>query len=436
MTRSMNATCSVRLSVVRIAVVMLVFLSCQTSGFAQATKSSVDGASVDGPSVDGASVDGPSVDGASVDGPSVDGPSVDQAVPDWAVGDAFEKQLEKPIGITWQGVPLRDAITRLSAQSRVAIFLDRNIDPNVRLTLRSKNAGLEHVVRSLAERLGIGVARVGSVLYLGPHFTASRISTLVALRNDELARLPKGRAAVWRKHAPIHWPRLSEPRKIIEALADENGLQIVNTKRIPYDLWPAADLPELTVSERLSLLLVGFKLTYQFDKQNNVRLVSFPSSVAIERSYPISDLSIVAKLRDQFPQASFELTGDTLAARTTVDEHEEIRGLVVGDTSSSKPEPKVPRAVSLDDKRFQLRLVNQKFGNVIRQLIEQLDVELDVAPGAKVDLNQLITIDIKDATLDELMTAVVEPVGLRHERSGNKVILLPAESPQTPAESP
>ena len=61
----------------------------------------------------------------------------------------------------------------------------------------------------------------------------------------------------------LAWPRLSEPRQVISAVIEQRGWRVAEPERIPHDLWAAGELPELSVAEVLTVLLIGFDLTFE-----------------------------------------------------------------------------------------------------------------------------------------------------------------------------
>src|SRR4029079_8331616 len=48
----------------------------------------------------------------------------------------------------------------------------------------------------------------------------------------------------------------------------QSGWQIAGAERIPHDLWAAGALPELSLAEQLTVLLVGFDLTFDLRREN------------------------------------------------------------------------------------------------------------------------------------------------------------------------
>ena len=61
---------------------------------------------------------------------------------------------------------------------------------------------------------------------------------------------------------PLAWPDFATPRDILTDLARQNGLTLEGLDRVPHDLWAAADLPPLSLVERLTLVANQFDLTF------------------------------------------------------------------------------------------------------------------------------------------------------------------------------
>ncbi|MCD4727494.1 MAG: hypothetical protein K8R46_07530, partial [Pirellulales bacterium] len=86
----------------------------------------------------------------------------------WATGLALQKQLAEPVDIYWVNNPLRQAIGNLSQTRRVAVLIDRRVDPGRELNVSLKGVPLESAMRQIARPRGLDVSRLGDVLYLGP----------------------------------------------------------------------------------------------------------------------------------------------------------------------------------------------------------------------------------------------------------------------------
>ena len=182
--------------------------------------------------------------------------SADAKSGEWYVGDALERQLDLPVGLTWEGIPLRGAVERLGQVQRVGLFLDRRFDPGQTIKLSTRDESLREMLDLLGKRIGARAVRIGPVVYLGPESSADAIATTAAVqRNRSLRALPAGTRARWVASRPWNWPQLSTPRGLIEQLAEDGQFRVAGIDRIPHDLWPAANLPPMTISQRLSLVL-------------------------------------------------------------------------------------------------------------------------------------------------------------------------------------
>ena len=54
---------------------------------------------------------------------------------------------------------------------------------------------------------------------------------------------------------------------IIRTFTAPAGIEIASLSSVPYDVWRAADLPPLTMAERLTLALAGFELSFRWQRE-------------------------------------------------------------------------------------------------------------------------------------------------------------------------
>src|SRR5207245_1970556 len=126
----------------------------------------------------------------------------------WLTGDKLRAQLEQKVGIDWggnKGRTFRQAITRLASSQRVAIVLDRRVDPDQKIELSLDDVTLDAALKLIAANKQLGVAQLGSAIYLGPKGTAEKLRTLAALRKDETLRLPSSVRSRLLQLPPMRW---------------------------------------------------------------------------------------------------------------------------------------------------------------------------------------------------------------------------------------
>jgi hypothetical protein len=294
----------------------------------------------------------------------------------WLIGTAYQRELRKPLSFDWTNSPIRDALMRLSKDINVAIFLDRRVDPDKRVDYRPKNvAPLSELLKDFAASQNLGVASVGSVVYIGPMDTAAKLPTLLKIRREELRKLPRTVSQRFARSHAEQWQALTTPRELLTRIEENYGVQTAGKELLPHDLWPAASLPEMSFTDKMTLLLAGFQLTYKIDS-SGIRLMPIPERMTLVK-----------------------VDGGRVIKRTVVP----------------------------GDKRFTLNVENQPVGPLMKALAAKLDLELQVDKSAENSLGKLVSLNVKEATRDELLRAALNPAGLDFRLEGKSVIVFASE---------
>jgi hypothetical protein len=345
----------------------------------------------------------------------------------WLTGEKLRVALDQKIGVTWANIPLRRALTSLSKSQQVAILLDRRVDPDQKIELTFDDVALDIALKRIAERAKIGVGQVGSVFYFGPEVSARRIRTLSVLAHEELRKLPAAVRLRLLQLRPWGWDEATAPRDLLDGLALQCDVKFEGLDRIPHDLWAASDLPPLIFTDRLTLVASQFDLTFHFSADGEtVKLVDVPESVATVHAYAIpSDPAQVAvilqKLREVLPEAKFEVVDRKLVVRGRSEDQEFVETYLSGRTA---------RRVDVvpGTKVYQLSIV-MPVGKLVKTLGPKLgfDVHIDEAAidAAGLSLKKEVKVDVKDASADQLLTAVLAPAGLTFDRQGRVVTVHP-----------
>jgi hypothetical protein len=335
--------------------------------------------------------------------PSSDGLVAEKT--DWKTGVEFRRQLESQVGVNWGDNPLRDALGRLSRAQQVAIFLDRRVDPDQRVEFESRDESFEVALTRLCGHLNLGRSIVGSVVYIGPKESADKLATLAALRRKEAAELSPAAKARWLKQDRWGWDELASPNGLLEKL--QQSAKFSSEGSLPHDVWPAGNLPPLPLADRLSLLLAGFGMTFQFEQDGNaVKLVPMPDDVEYEHSYTRTDpAKLAADLKRQLPEIQIERRGTQVIVRGRFEDHEKIERMLHGE--------KVRTITSVPgDKRFTLKVANQPAGAVARTIAKELGKELKYDPEILPKLKEPVSFSVKEVSVEELLRTTLEPLGL------------------------
>ena len=348
--------------------------------------------------------------------------------PKWLTGERLRNQLDQKVSVTWSGVPLRQALKSLSQSQHVAIMLDRRIDPEQKIELTLDDLSLDAALKSIVQKMKIGVGQVGSVFYFGPESTARRVRTLAALRRDEVLRLPIGERSKFLSQHPWHWDDGAAPADLMAGLATECKTPIGGLEKIPADLWPAADLPAMNFIERLTLIAAQFDRTFEIAADGtSIKLTAMPESAEISHSYTLPNgvgpRQVIAKLKTALPDAQCDFADGKLQVRGRAEEQDFVADVLAGRTAKNT-------TVTPGKKVYSLSLV-KPVGDFIKALGEKLglEVKFDAAAieAAGISLKKEVRVNVKEVSEEELLQAVLTPAGLTFDRQGKTITVRPAK---------
>jgi hypothetical protein len=342
--------------------------------------------------------------------------------PTWKTGPALRKQLETPLSLTWGDREVRGALAGLSNTTGVAIFLDRRIDPSRKLTISAADEPLKTVLLRTAEQVEGGVSLVGSAVYVGPKLAAGKLATLAALKRQEAGKFPAELRIRLAKSEAWSWDELAEPRRLLTELAERGGLRVANPELVPHDLWPAASWPALHWTERMTLLLAGFDLTYEAAGTSAIRLVPLPAELVSEKTYtPRGDADqAAADLRRNVPTAKIAVEGRTLRVWAAVEDHDRIERLLRGESVTTTK-------VTPGQKRYSLTVENKPAGAVVKTIASQLGKKLKYDPALAEQLETEVSLKVQEVPLAELLAKTLGPLGLTYRLADDSLEIVPSQ---------
>jgi hypothetical protein len=341
----------------------------------------------------------------------------------WKLGPAFRQQLVEPVGLTWKDRGLRDGLVRLSETHGVSVFLDRRIDPDQQLTLTARDKPLGDLLAEIAAAAVAATTNLGSVVYIGPKSAAAQVATIAALRRQDAGRLPKEAQARVLKAQPWQSEELAQPRNILEELAQQASLRVVNAELIPLDVWPAVRVPPLAWTDRMTLLLIGFDLTFDFEEQGKtIRLVPAPAAAVIEKTHAVrgSVTHMASELRRVLPEVQTRIEQGKLVVLASEEDHDRIDRLLSGQSIPAKPKP------GAAEKLYSMEVGNEPAGKVVKSIADSLGKELKYDAGVLKKLKQPIDLKLKDASLDFLLESTLKPLGLTYQLTEKALEIVPS----------
>jgi len=350
----------------------------------------------------------------------------------WLTGQALEQQLGAAIPrVFWSGAPLRQVIRTISTSQRVAVLLDRRVDPDQTVELALNDVTVDELLRRIAEDRGLGVTRVGPVTYVGPQVAASRLRTLALLRREDVAKLSTHAAGPLLRTDPIAWDDFATPRGLLEQLAAPGGIAVQGLERVPHDLWAAADLPPLPLVDRLTLIAVQLDLTFRIAADGrSLVLVPVPDEVAVVRRYRggSSPQRLAEQWSARVPGCEVKVVGDEIYVRGLVEEHEQL-SLVP--QPAGRPKARRPASAGRHEVRYTVNSTRGPLDRLLNELSQKLQIvvkiDREALERAGISPSQVVPLSVQDATLDELLEELLSQAGCTFRREGNVVTVLPAK---------
>ncbi len=344
----------------------------------------------------------------------------------WATDVQLREQLASSASASWVNAPLAQTLANFSRAQRVALLLDRRVDPDQTITYTLPPEPLSSGLHKIAQKLRIGYAQLGPVGYFGPTETARRLRTIAALRLEDVRALSPSDGRRFLQIRSWQWADLAQPRQLLDQLGEEAGIEFDGAEVIPHDLWRAADLPSLTWIDRLTLLLAQFDLTFKIDSNGlRVSLVPLPPRPTVARSYQAGrdPQGIIKRWARSLPDAEMSVEGNRIRVEATAEDHDAIEQRLRGT-------PTQRTVVTAGQEMYTLTVENAPLDQIIEQLGTRLGQQMrwdqEAMDKAGIAKNQLITVKVRNVNLDELLKAVLANTRLTFRRAENSISIYPA----------
>ncbi len=361
------------------------------------------------------------------------------AAPRWPSGPALQKQLDAPAMVIWDGLTFAEALGRIRDNYRVPMVLGRAVDPqrpmqlvatgSVRLLLEE---AVDFYNRTHCEKtsyprpaMRLGISFFDQGVYIGSEPLARGFRTLLEHRRQELEKLPRSLRQRLFAARRFTWPELTSPQELLDQLAQEARVTLVNAEQVPHDLWREAELPPAPWYVRLSLVLVQFGATFEVDP-TAARVVLrriHEGDLTMQKLYPAGAQAEekMARWKKWCPGATITRHRGRIAVTGTWEDHRRIA------SGGRRRSQAVPRGMQV----YTLRVLNKPVREVVELLAQRLGLQLQWSPEelspAGVDLQQLISFYVEDATREELFRTLLEPLGMRFQLQGQTLRIAPAE---------
>jgi len=335
----------------------------------------------------------------------------------WLSGKKLLDSNRLPVSVSWTESPIRSQLNAFAKQQRRAIYVDRRVDPTIKLTFQFLDQTTEQVVWRTAEANGLGVARIGDLLYVGPKESAARLPFVIA---ETVKNIPKGDKSIRRKwhskRSSIQWQRATTSQEIQQWF--EQNFEFSFDAKVPHDVWSEVDWPSLSLTEQMSLLLVGFDLSFTIDANGkSIRLREFPALELVTRKIRLnreSKLDIDAAKRE-FETLKIAKSGKTVSLKGSAESIADFEAWMVMQSNA--------KVRATDRRTFNLVDTTGKRREILEAVAQQTGRKFVLLGNASEQLTQRITISIEKASLETLVEKCLEGTELRFKLSKSQLTI-------------
>jgi hypothetical protein len=355
--------------------------------------------------------------------------------PRFLTGADFTQQLNRPLLAGRDDAPLREMLERLSSERKIAILLDRRIDPDQRLNVHIQADFFDEGINDLVKPLTAEATVLGDAVFVARPQVARTLRTRVELaerRLDALLQKNFSRKIALARRAPVRWGFLTSPQEILQEIAARYELTFVNLPEIPHDLWAAGEIAHPSATEALLLIATQFGKDIRWIDDRQVEFVPETAHPQIERVHPLRGIKpddARNRVLAAFPDLAVRTTDRQLTAVGLIEQQEAI-DVLLGNRPARKPQAPA-EAGNLSNRRFTLRMVQRPLADLLQQLekqdiiIRKDDAALD---AAGISLKVLISLELQNATIETLLDQACIPLGLNYRIQGLTIELFPADA--------
>ncbi len=335
----------------------------------------------------------------------------------WRKGNELDQHLLQPISVSFSEVPFKERLISFSQQQRIAIFVDRRLDPGAPISLVLRDVTMEQLFWKIAADHGCGVCRLGNLYYFGPSETAASLPLVWQQLKAETSQRKRDSIVSWSAPLPVSWPELSTPDEILKQLAKKTGFRIAGDE-LPHDLWSRTELPALALDEQVGLLVVGFGKWFERTADGSeMKLVDFtvPHSGKLNFENLKNARNLLPELRNQFPDCQLTVAGKSLQATGTPSQLAEIQAAIVS------AQIRLP-GTDVSQQRYTLTTRSSR-GEILATIAQQTGrkLEFDVSLNAK--LEESIELKVENVSLDDLIKKTLDGTGFSFEVDAARLII-------------
>jgi hypothetical protein len=316
-----------------------------------------------------------------------------------------------------ENVSWRLAIASWERASGVSTWLDRRLDGEQLVSLAGESRDHWQALQALCDQTKSESVWIENLIYIAPSGHANKIE------NGYWQLFSLTESNPWRKTS-VDWDMKSSitAEDFFQRLQKDGSTKIRGLDLIPMDRWPARSLPSTSLAALWTCGLAGFEKTLRRNGAGQWEVISLENPEPFPYVYDGRVRKLpkerVQAWRQQWPQAQITtLRNGSFQVTALAAAHRDLSILMAATFS-----PKW-NFTSSEDKRLELT-IEGSCGIQLPALAKQLGMELKPWPIPDAYLNQRISLDVKNVTLDELLDQLGRQTKLQLRVEGSKTIVV------------
>lgn len=312
-----------------------------------------------------------------------------------ATSSGIGAKLSSPTVLLLDGKPLRDALRQTAKLAGVNLWLDRKVDPNALVSPGQLGPTFFAALESIANECDCVLMVCKNVVIIGRESWVDPLAV-------RLMAQPEARAAR-NSVVNVHWEDLTTPTV---ALARVSGGTIAKSDVLPHDLWPETDWKSM--QRDVAQVLIRAQFDFPLKTSDSARLT---------RKYETgSRLNEIRALTQQLDSHSkIKIEDGWMSVTSTMATHRQLTASLLrkGGASVGK----------VDDRRFDLKVINQRADVVLSQFAQAAGRICRIEPAAVPACESRVTIEASQKSLAELIEMVAERVNVQVKWTVDAVVV-------------
>lgn len=336
---------------------------------------------------------------------------------------AAQRTLAEEASVFWEQKPLREGLQELAQNFAITIWIDRRVDPAMRIDLRVKatqtNRSLGELLSRIAARAGCEAGLIENVVYIGPTGEVAKLQRAAVALHNRMTQASQSSMAQLRG---LKWPELATPTDLMKGIGESWQTHVEAS--LPHDLMHSGQLERpCTLATQLTIAAGGFELEPVLTEQGEIHLTPLLDQTTWSCTYQLSSLNAeritpaeLNRLRALHRPSSLTVRGKQCVVTGPAEFH----------VALLRPQGRQKPKLDLDRQRWSYEVKNIAAGAVIDNLAESIGFEVNWDSRISRDQQAaLISLVVENASLDQLLTAFAQASGFAVDRKELRVLIQP-----------